>query len=155
MKDHQGTSTPEHQQEEKLHSWCHVPGALVASESGDLVPSELKGYRKLIVWRKADELAYQIYLATKEFPREEMYGITSQIRRSALSVPTNIVEGYGRQSRRELRQFSNIALGSLAETEYFLDFCFKLGYLNSDIHNRLQGLRQEVGNLLWKFYKSL
>lgn len=132
-----------------LASWCsHVIVGTPARQ-------EEKGYRKLIVWRKADELAYQIYLATKGFPREEVYGITSQIRRSALSVPANIVEGYGRQSRRELRQFSNIALGSLAETEYFLDFCLRLGYLNSDLHNRLQGLRQEVGNLLWKFYKSL
>ena len=114
-----------------------------------------KGYKKLLVWQKADELAYQIYLSTKEFPKEEIYGISAQIRRSALSVPTNIVEGCGRQGKKELKQFVNIALGSLTETEYFLDFVLKLGYLNSDKHGQLQKLRQEVGNLLWRFYQSL
>ena len=59
-----------------------------------------KGYKKLLVWQKADELAYQIYLSTKEFPKEEIYGISAQIRRSALSVPTNIVEGCGRQGKK-------------------------------------------------------
>ena len=80
--------------------------------------SQEKGYKKLIVWRKADELAYQIYLETKKFPKDEVYGITSQLRRAAFSVPTNIVEGTGRQGKNEMRQFVNIALGSLAETEY-------------------------------------
>jgi len=75
---------------------------------------------KLIVWQKANELALQVYMATKDFPKNELYGMTSQLRRSAVSIPTNIVEGTGRQGRRELRQFINIALGSLAETEYFM-----------------------------------
>ena len=62
-----------------------------------------KGYKKLLVWQRADELAYQIYLATKQFPTDELYGITSQLRRSALSIPTNIVEGTGRQGKKELK----------------------------------------------------
>ena len=86
---------------------------------------EEKGYKKLIVWQKADVLAYQVYIETKDFPKEEIYGVTSQLRRAALSVPTNIVEGYGRQGKKELRWFINIALGSLAETEYLLDFSLK------------------------------
>ena len=114
-----------------------------------------KGYKKLVVWQKADELAYQIYLATKSFPKEEIYGIISQLRRAALSVPLNIVEGYGRQGKKELKQFINVALGSLAEIEYLLDFSFKLNYLKQKDYKRLQDLCQEVGNLLWKFYKSL
>lgn len=114
-----------------------------------------KGYKKLIVWKKADELAYQIYVATKGFPREEQYGLTSQIRRAALSVPTNLVEGCGRQGKRELKQFVNIALGSLAEVEYLLDFSCKLEYLAQSNHEKLQGLRQEVGNLMWRFYQAL
>ena len=113
------------------------------------------GYKKLIVWQKADELAHQIYSATRSLPKEETYGLTSQIRRAALSVPTNIVEGYGRQGKKELKHFVNIALGSLAETEYLLDFMLKLTYIDLEGHKRLQGLRQEVGNLLWRFYKSL
>jgi four helix bundle protein len=116
---------------------------------------EEKGYKKLIVWQKADELAYQVYIGTRNFPKVEIYGITSQLRRAALSVPTNIVEGYGRQGRKELKQFANIALGSLAETEYLLDFSLRLEYLTKESHKRLQDLRQEVGNLLWKFYNSL
>jgi four helix bundle protein len=113
-----------------------------------------KGYKKLIVWQKADELAYQVCLETKKFPKDEIYGITSQLRRAAISIPTNIVEGTGRQGKNELRQFINIALGSLAETEYLLEFCSRLGYLNKESYNKLESLRKEVGGLLWNFYKS-
>lgn len=113
------------------------------------------GYKKLIVWQKADELAYQIYMETKKFPKEEIYGITSQLRRATLSIPTNLVEGTGRQGKKELKQFANIALGSVAETEYLLDFSLKLEYFSQETHKKLQDLRQEVGNLLWKFYLSL
>jgi four helix bundle protein len=70
-------------------------------------------------------------------------------------VPTNIAEGYGRRSNAELRQFLNIALGSLAEVEYLLDFSHRLGYLPVDDYRKLQDLRAEVGRLLWGFYKSL
>ena len=125
------------------------------STSREREEMEEKGYKKLIVWKKADELSYQVYIETKYFPKEEIYGITSQLRRAALSVPTNIVEGYGRQGKKELKQFINIALGSLAETEYLLDFSLKLNLLNKENHKELQDLRQEVGRLLWKFYKSI
>ncbi len=113
------------------------------------------GYKKLMVWHKADELAYQVYISTNRFPKEEIYGLISQLRRAALSVPTNIVEGYGRQSKKELRQFVNIALGSLAEVRYLLDFSLRLQYLDSERQKVLQDLADEVGKLLWKFYKSL
>ena len=113
------------------------------------------GYKKLIVWEKADELAYQVYTVTKKFPKEEIYGITSQLRRAVLSIPVNIVEGYARRGKKELRQFLNIALGSLAETEYLLDFSLRLNYLTTKEHKELQDLRAEVGKLLWKFYKSI
>jgi len=116
--------------------------------------SEEKGYEKLIVWQKADGLAYKIYTITKAFPRDELYGITSQLRRAALSVPINIVEGSGRQGKGELKQFSNIALGSLAETGYLLDFCLKLKYLDEGEYKSAKDLCNEVGRLLWRFYKS-
>jgi len=114
-----------------------------------------KGYKKLIVWQKADELAFQVYVVTKKFPKEEIYGVTSQLRRAVLSIPTNIVEGYGRQGKKELKQFVNIALGSLAEVEYLLDFSLKLNYLTTEEHNKLQKLHTEVGKLLWRFYISI
>lgn len=113
------------------------------------------GYKRLLAWQKADELAYQIYLETKSFPKEELYGITSQLRRAALSIPTNLAEGVSRQGKRELKQFANIALGSLAETQYILDFSLRLKYLNETKYRRLQDFREETGRLLWTFYKSL
>ena len=113
-----------------------------------------KGYKKLLVWQKANELAYQAYSESKAFPKNEIYGITSQLRRAAVSVPTNIVEGSGRQNRNEFKQFVNIALGSLEETEYLLEFCYRLQYLNKENYDRLEYLRKEVGCLLWNFYKS-
>jgi|SRR6185503_13308754 len=112
-------------------------------------------YKRLLVWQKADELARLVYLETKKFPNEELYGITSQLRRSALSVPTNIVEGSGRNSQKELKRFLSISLGSLAETEYLIDFSFNLGLLRKEAYENLQLLRKYVGNLLWKFYMSL
>ncbi len=113
------------------------------------------GYRKLTVWKKADELAYQTYLQTKVFPKEEMFGMRSQIRRAALSVPTNIVEGYARQGKKELHRFVGIALGSLAEVKYLIDFSMRLKYLTVANSEKLESLAQETGRLLWKFYKSL
>ncbi len=113
------------------------------------------GYKKLIVSQKADELACEIYSATRSFPKEEIYGLTSQLRRSALSVCLNIVEGSGRQGKKELKNFINIALGSLAEVEYLIDFAIRLGYIAEPEQAKLVSLRTYVGALPWKFYKSL
>lgn len=96
-----------------------------------------------------------IYQATSSFPREETYGTTSQLRRAALSVPLNTVEGTGRQGKRELKQFLNVTLGSLAEVEYLLGFCCRLGYLTEKTYQELEARRSEVGRLLWKFYVSI
>ena len=113
-----------------------------------------KGYKNLIVWKKSDELAFQTYWVSKNFPREERFGLTSQLRRAVVSIPTNIAEGAGRQHRNETKQFVNIALGSLAETEYLIDFCKRLNFFSLEEHERLSNLRNEVGALLWLFYKS-
>ncbi len=110
-------------------------------------------HERLIVWQKADELASQVYRKTKRFPREEMYGVTSQIRRAAISVPTNIVEGVARQNKNETRHFLNIALGSLAEVHYLLHFCRKESLLTEQDYCDLSKLREDVGSLLWKFYQ--
>jgi four helix bundle protein len=112
-------------------------------------------YKELIVWQKADEMAYEIYMITKKFPKDELYGLTSQLRRAALSVPTNIVEGYARKGDKELTRFINIAIGSMAETEYLLSFSSRLGYLSESDFTRIENLRSEVGRFLWKFYKKV
>jgi four helix bundle protein len=84
-------------------------------------------WRNLEVWRLADRLAQRVYLLTRAFPKEEIYGLTSQVRRAALSIPTNIVEGYSRRGDKELRHYLNIGIGSLGEIEYLLYFSTKLG----------------------------
>jgi four helix bundle protein len=114
-----------------------------------------KGYRKLIVWQKADTLAFQVYLITKNFPKDELFGLISQMRRAAVSVPANIVEGYARFSKKEKGQFYNIANGSLAELEYYIDFSYKLGYLTNSQYNNLKSLREEVGRLLRGFMRAV
>jgi four helix bundle protein len=114
----------------------------------------MANYKDLIVFQKADKLARQIYEITKRFPKEELYGLTSQIRRAALSIPTNIVEGYGRQGKKELKQYVNIALGSHAETEYLFTFA-KKRYLKNMNCTKIECLISEVGKLLWGFYRSL
>ena len=113
-----------------------------------------KNFKKLLVWQRADELCRQIYMITKQFPKDELYGLTSQIRRAAVSVPTNIVEGSARRNRNEFKQFLNIAIGSLAETEYLLELSVKLGYLSQDEYNLTASLRHETGAMLFKLYQA-
>lgn len=112
------------------------------------------GYKKLLVWQVADELAKKVYQATTSFPKYELYGITSQLRRAALSVPLNIIEGHSRNNKNEFRQFLRIALGSLTEVEYLLDFAREQKYLKRKDFEELTKLRSRVGSLLWKLYKS-
>ncbi|MCL4536581.1 MAG: four helix bundle protein [Nitrospirae bacterium] len=111
-------------------------------------------YQDLIVFQKADELAFHIYRMTASFPKDETYGLTSQLRRAALSIPTNIVEGNARKSKKEFKQFLNIALGSHAETEYLFGFAKRLGLHKTD-HCHIEDLISEVGKLLWSFYRTL
>jgi four helix bundle protein len=112
-------------------------------------------WEKLEVWKIADELALEIYKITKQFPKEEMYGITSQLRRSALSIPTNIVEGYSRKGDKELSCFINISLGSLAETKYLLYFSKRLDYFKSEKYQEIKEGYEELGRKLWKFYETV
>ena len=113
-------------------------------------------WQKLEVWKLSDELAFQVYKATRHFPKEEMFGLVSQIRRSALSVPTNIVEGYSRKGDKELSRFINISLGSMAETKYLLYFSDRLGYLNGGVsYKKLKEGYRTLGKLLWRFYQKV
>ena len=112
-------------------------------------------YKNLKVWQRADELALEAYKITRTFPKDELYGLTSQLRRASLSVATNIVEGYARKGDRELARFVNIAIGSIAEVEYLLDFSKKLGYLGEEDYQRINNLREHVSKLLWNFYRRL
>ena len=91
-----------------------------------------ESYRDLIAWRKAMDLVTDIYRVTQSFPRDELYGLTSQLRRAAVSVPSNIAEGQARFSRKEFHQFLSHARGSLVETETQLMIAQNLDYLDSN-----------------------
>ncbi|OGS06471.1 MAG: four helix bundle protein [Elusimicrobia bacterium RIFOXYA12_FULL_51_18] len=108
-------------------------------------------YKNFEVWKEADKLALEIYRATKQFPKEELYGLTSQLRRAALSIPTNIVEGYARKGDKELSHFLDISFASLSETKYLLYFSKNLDYITVDKYESLEKLSSEVGAKLWKF----
>ena len=94
---------------------------------------QMKYHKDLHVWQKAMDLVERVYLLTKKFPDEEKYGLISQIRRAAVSVPSNIAEGAGRNGTREFTQFLYIALGSLSELETQIDIASRLNYVQEDI----------------------
>ncbi len=112
-------------------------------------------WKSLEVWRMADDFAITMYEMTKDFPREEIYGLVSQLRRSALSVPTNIVEGYSRGGDRELARFLDIALASLAETKYLIHFAHRLGFWSTGEFDALTNSAGAVGAMLWKFTETV
>ena len=116
--------------------------------------SDQVGYKKLIVWQKAHLLVKSIYKITGIFPKDELFGLTSQMRRSAVSVPANIVEGYSRKSVKEKLNFYNIARASLSELEYYIDLSFELNYVPEEQYKQLLVTRGEVGRLLNGFIKS-
>lgn len=113
----------------------------------------MQDYKQLIVWQKSHTFALLLYKETKLFPREEIYGITSQIRRSALSIPANIAEGCGRLTDKENRQFFQVSLGSLHETEYYLLFCKDLNYINDKVYTELNNIIIEIKRMLIKLIK--
>ncbi len=94
-------------------------------------------FKKLVAWQRAHKLTLAIYLQTKAFPISEQYGLTSQLRRAAYSVPANISEGAGRDTAKDFLRFLTIALGSLKETDYFLLLARDLGYLTEPEHELL------------------
>ena len=114
-----------------------------------------QSYKDLFVYQKSYELALEVYKITAGFPREETYGLVSQARRAAVSIPSNIAEGYQRGSRKEYVQFLNIAYGSAAELETQLSLAHDLEMLAEDGYTRVIGLWQEVSKLLFTMIRSL
>lgn len=98
---------------------------------------------------KADLLAKTVYTITRSFPKDELYGMTSQMRRAVLSIILNIIEGFARQGPAEFRRFLIISYGSLKETAYLIDFAQEQRYLNTDTRDKLVLLTEELGKILW------
>lgn len=115
----------------------------------------MQDFKKLKVWQKGHNLTLALYRATARFPKEEMYGLTSQIRRSATSVPANIAEGRGRDTPNDLARFLQIALGSASELEYHLLLAHDLGFLNEAEYVRFSGGATEVKRMLASLIRKL
>jgi len=112
-------------------------------------------YRELIAWQKSKKLAMAVYRATAGFPKHEIYALASQLRRAAVSVPSNIAEGQGRLTRGEFVQFLGNARGSLFEVQTQLEIAHDLGYLTREQMSELEQLSYDVGGLLNRLIQSL
>jgi four helix bundle protein len=115
----------------------------------------MRDFHSLKVWQKAHQVTLRVYTATKRFPKDELYGLTSQVRRSATSIPTNVAEGCGRSGQAELARFLNIAMGSASELEYQLLLARDLKLLDADEHQSLSGDVIEVKRMLTSLVQKL
>jgi len=115
----------------------------------------LKDFRELKVWEKAHQLTLAVYRATIVFPKEELYGLTSQIRRACASIPANVAEGCGRGSDAEFARFLQIAMGSASELEYHLLLARDLNLLNSSDYNQLAREVTEMKRMLTSLTQKL
>ena len=110
----------------------------------------IQNYEDLEVFKRSYRLSVGIYELSKEMPREEIYGIVSQMRRAALSIPLNIAEGYGkRESTAEFKRFLSMAKGSADEMKVLVDFCKDVGIMTEGTHNRLKDNYDEIGRMLY------
>ena len=116
---------------------------------------KVQNFKELIVWAKSHELTLEIYKVTKGFPSDEKYGMVSQMRRAAYSIPANIIEGHSRKSKNEFLQFLSIAKGSLEELKYFVILAADLDYIAVEEQNKIDGLTTEVSKLLYSFTKRV
>jgi len=115
----------------------------------------MKDFRSLKVWEKSHEFTLRIFKATQSFPKEELYGITSQLRRAVSSIPTNLAEGCGRGSDKDFARFAQIAFGSACEVEYLIILCSDLGFMKEkDFTEYLESI-VEIKKMLSSLLKSL
>jgi four helix bundle protein len=112
-------------------------------------------YERFDAWKIAHQLALDVYTATDSWPDNEKYGLIAQIRRAAISAPTNIAEGSAKRGPRELRRYLDIALGSLSEVSYLLRFTRDRGILSDQNFCTLDDLHNQAGQLTWRLYSSL
>ncbi len=111
--------------------------------------------RDIKVWQKSVNFVTKLYRSTQHFPQEELYGLTSQMRRSAVSIPSNIAEGFGRKSTNELKRFLQISMGSLFELQTQLEISKNLGYLSSEKFDELYNDLREIEIMLTSFINSI
>ncbi|TPG42136.1 four helix bundle protein [Flavobacterium pectinovorum] len=112
-------------------------------------------FRDLLIWQKSMNLVTQIYQLTNSFPKEEIYGLSSQIRRCSVSIPSNIAEGYGRDGNNDYLRFLNISISSLFEMQTQLEISFNLKYLNENQFNKINGESREIERMLSSFIRKI
>ena len=115
----------------------------------------IKSYRDLIIWQKSIELVTRIYIITKNFPTKETYGITLQMRKCAVSIPSNIAEGYGRNSTHDYLRFLKVSMGSLYEIETQLYIAYNLSYLNIESFKKLDDQCKEIERMSGSLIKKI
>jgi len=115
----------------------------------------MRDYTKIDAWRLADDLTVSVYQSTASFPKEELYGLTSQLRRAAYSVPANIAEGASRESKRDYLHFLYIARGSLSEVQYFIHLTRRLGYLDPACADQLAAQTKSVFACLYGLIRAV
>jgi four helix bundle protein len=115
----------------------------------------MNSYERLEAWKEAHQFVLQLYRVTRSFPPEERYGLTSQIRRAAFSVPASIAEGSAKKGPREFRRYLDIAVGSMAELTYALRLVRDLELIDERTWNSLEQQRNKVSRLSWGLYSSI
>lgn len=115
----------------------------------------MQNFKELIVWQKAHSNVLSIYTESKSFPKEELYGITSQLRRAAISIPTNIAEGTGKSTKKDFANYLQTALGSSQEVEYLLLLSFELNFLNDKVYKDINNINNEVKAMLISLIKKV
>jgi four helix bundle protein len=115
----------------------------------------MQPFERLEAWKMSHQLALAVYRVTDSFPRHELYGLTSQARRAAFSVPANLVEGSAKRGPAEFRRFLDISLGSLAELAYVLIFVRDRGLISPEAWRELETLRKRSAFLVWRLYDSM
>lgn len=118
-------------------------------------PKKIQNYRDLAVWQKAMDFAQEVYVYTEKFPKSEVYGLTSQLKRSVISVPSNIAEGSARKSTLELMRFITISMGSLAEAETQISLAARLKYLSKEAERNLLHSSEIISKMLQGLHGSL
>lgn len=117
--------------------------------------SKINSFRDLLVWQKAMVLVTEVYKVTQHYPPTEIYGLTSQIRRSAVSIPSNIAEGYGRDATGDYRRFLQIAIGSLFELQTQLEVSYNIGYLDKNSFDSLFEKTVELDRMMYSLTKKI
>ena len=142
---------------EKRHLYVHRPAKLqmLVEQVYPLQTQPMRDHTKLRAFQLADELVIMVYRYTQGFPQHEHFGLRSQLRRCAISVPSNIVEGSARHSEADYLRFLDIAYGSARELEYQLSLANRLGYLDSDTYQEMRHRSVETGKVLAGLIRSL